>query len=404
MSQWEDKLNSHAIHTTITNLAERLNDKDLEIEDLSAIELIDKIVQVKSYTEICLQNVIPALVNQAHLNNANSNLQKVLNELNSYIANKNIAHLNNSTNHVDAVMTQLNALPIPNNTIRDDSFTESLTQFKVLIERSFSEITTLKDELKDSISKVTEDSLEQKDNIDNLASNIQGHHENIESSLTEFNQRFEDFEKQFQAKLDINISEGNDQLSEIIINQQVEHDTRIKEQRESASEIIKTLKEKKKDASDLVQIIGNIGITGNYQNIANQEKTTADRWRNIALSLMIGMVAAIAITIGITTTEGFDWKLALFRISAALVLAIPATYAAKESTKHRTLENYNRKAELELASLDPFLEKLPEEIRHKVKEGLTDKFFGMSISEQNPDEPVSYSALYDLLKTVITKK
>ncbi len=123
MSQWEDKLNSHAIHTTITNLTERLNDKDLEIEDLSAIELIDKIIQVKLYTEICLQNVIPALVNQSHLNNANSNLQKVLNELNSYIANKNIAHLNNATNHIDAVMTQLNALPIPNNTIVDDSFT-----------------------------------------------------------------------------------------------------------------------------------------------------------------------------------------------------------------------------------------------------------------------------------------
>jgi hypothetical protein len=156
----------------------------------------------------------------------------------------------------------------------------------------------------------------------------------------------------------------------------------------------------------LVQIIGNIGITGNYQKVANEEKSIADRWRNIVLILMVGMVVVIAITIGITTTEGFNWQLALFRIGAALVLAVPATYAAKESAKHRTLQNYNRKAELELASLDPFLEKLPEEIRHKVKEGLTDKFFGMSFPKPKPnqDEPVSYSALYDLLKTVVTKK
>lgn len=404
MSQWDDNFNNHAIHTTIVNLAERLSDKELVLEDLGAIELIDKIVQVNSYAEICLQNVIPALVNKAHLNSANSSFQNILNELNSYISNKNLAHLNNATNHVDAVMAQLNNLPIPNNTIREDSFTKSLTQFKTLVERSFSEITELKNELKDSILNVSDDTNEQKVNIEKLGSNIQGYHEKTESYLAEFSQKFEDFEKQFQARLDVNISQNEEQLSEIITSHQVEHDSRIKEQRESASEVIKILEEKKKKASDLVQIIGNIGITGNYQKVANEEKSIADRWRNIVLILMVGMVVVIAITIGITTTEGFNWQLALFRIGAALVLAVPATYAAKESAKHRTLQNYNRKAELELASLDPFLEKLPEEIRHKVKEGLTDKFFGMSFPKPNQDEPVSYSALYDLLKTVVTKK
>lgn len=68
------------------------------------------------------------------------------------------------------------------------------------------------------------------------------------------------------------------------------------------------------------------------------------------------------------------------------------------------LENHNRKAELELASLDPFLEKLPEETRHKVKEELTSKFFGLSSTEVKDDESVSYLALLDLLKTAISKK
>jgi predicted CopG family antitoxin len=216
------------------------------LEDLGAIELIDKIVQVNSYAEICLQNVIPALVNKAHLNSANSSFQNILNELNSYISNKNLAHLNNATNHVDAVMAQLNNLPIPNNTIREDSFTKSLTQFKTLVERSFSEITELKNELKDSILNVSDDTNEQKVNIEKLGSNIQGYHEKIESYLAEFSQKFEDFEKQFQARLDVNISQNEEQLSEIITSHQVEHDSRIKEQRESASEVIKILEEKKK--------------------------------------------------------------------------------------------------------------------------------------------------------------
>ena len=54
------------------------------------------------------------------------------------------------------------------------------------------------------------------------------------------------------------------------------------------------------------------------------------------------------------------------------------------------LECYiNRKAELELASLDPFLEKLPEETRFKVKEELTSKFFGSSTADIKDDEPVT---------------
>lgn len=178
----------------------------------------------------------------------------------------------------------------------------------------------------------------------------------------------------------------------------------VEKQKNDGEGVIEALKLNKKQASDLVQVIGNIGITGNYKNIANQEKGAADKWRNIALFLMIAMVGVIALTIGISATNGFDWKLALFRIGAALVLAIPATYAARESSKHRVLENINRKAELELASLDPFLEKLPEETRFKVKEELTSKFFGSSTADIKDDKPVTHSALVELLKVAISKK
>ncbi|WP_162598429.1 hypothetical protein [Vibrio rumoiensis] len=143
---------------------------------------------------------------------------------------------------------------------------------------------------------------------------------------------------------------------------------------------------------------------GNYQNIANTEKSAADIWRRIALGLMIGMVLIIGITIFISAANGFDWKLALFRIGAAFVLAIPAAYAAKESAKHRALENHNRRAELELASLDPYLEKLPEETRNKVKEELTKQFFGLNNTQEKGEETVSNKAIFELLKSVVDKK
>ena len=119
------------------------------------------------------------------------------------------------------------------------------------------------------------------------------------------------------------------------------------------------------------------------------------------------MVLAIGLTIFISTKNGFDWKLSLFRIGAALVLAIPATYAASESSKHRVAEYRNRQAELELASIDPFLEKMPDEIKNDLKAKLTDRLFGCVNINEVASEKVSSASLFDLIKLAIenlTKK
>jgi len=426
MSQWDDKFKSHAIHATLDNLADRLADEGLKTDDLSVIEHIDRIAQLELYAETCLESLIPALVNHGNLNNTNSYIQSLISELNNYIANKNVAHLNNTASHIDNAMAQLIVLPMQSFPISKQSFTKSLLQFKTLAEESLSKIKDSKDTLEASIATISEDSVNQKANLDNLVSEIQGHSENIETSLSNFTEKFENTETdftnkfdstvseieekyesytlEFNSQLDTKIEDTENQFQEKISEQNATYSAQLQSQKSDAQSILDTLEEKKAEASNLLQIIGNIGITGNYQNIANIEKAAADKWRNIALGLMISMVAVIGFTIFISATNGFDWKLALFRIGAALALAIPAAYAAKESAKHRLLENHNRRSELELASLDPYLEKLPEETRNKVKEELTKKFFGLNSQEKKEEEPVSSVAIFDLLKTAISKK
>ena len=77
-------------------------------------------------------------------------------------------------------------------------------------------------------------------------------------------------------------------------------------------------------------------------------------------------------------SDNYDWKMSLVRILSALVLTYPATYAARESAKHRKLENLNRKSELELASINPFIEMLSDEKKESIKEKLVEKYFGNS--------------------------
>ncbi|WP_434950084.1 hypothetical protein ACRWQL_11510 [Shewanella sp. HL-SH4] len=426
MSQWDKKFKSHPIHATLDNLEDRLGDESLKTDDLSVIEHIDRIAQLKSYAETCLESLIPALVNHGNLNNTNSYIQSLIAELNNFIANKNVAHLNNTASHIDNAMAQLISLPMQSFPISEQSFTKSLLQFKSLAEKSLSEIKESKDTLQASIVTISKDAADQKTSLDNLVLEIQEHSKSIETSLNHFVEKFENTESDFTNKFDSTVDEieekyknytqeFNSQLDEKIENtenlfqknldeQKNTFTTQLESQKSDAQAILDELEKKKSEASNLLQIIGNIGITGNYQNIANIEKAAADKWRNIALWLMISMVAVIGFTIFISATNGFDWKLALFRIGAALALAIPAAYAAKESAKHRLLENHNRRSELELASLDPYLEKLPEDTRNKVKEELTKKFFGLNSQEIKVEDSISSVAIFDLLKSAISKK
>ncbi|MCO5786759.1 hypothetical protein DHB74_10380 [Pseudomonas sp. G11-1] len=426
MSQWDDRFNEHAIHASLENLTERLEDKELVSEDLNMIEIIDRVTQAKLYAELCLQSLIPALVNHAHLNKANSYISSITSEVNGYISSKNMAHLNNTSAHVDNLMLQLNALPVTKQSITEQSFTTSLVEFKKLAEKSFAKLKKSKDELLDSVEAVAKDSAAQKSKLEELVVEINKYDKSIQASLSSFNERFgeaeqryfkrldettSNFESQYQAfsedvseKLNANVVANEEKVEELLVEHREHFSEQVEKQKSDAQAVLDELEEKRSEASTLLQIIGNIGITGNYQNIANNEKEAADIWRRIALGLMIGMVLFIGVTIFISAKNGFDWKLALFRVGAALVLAIPAAYAAKESAKHRNLENHNRRSELELASLDPYLEKLPKDTRDKVKEELTKKFFGLNGAEPKVEDPVSNKAIFDLLKAAIDKK
>src|SRR5690606_41547238 len=75
------------------------------------------------------------------------------------------------------------------------------------------------------------------------------------------------------------------------------------------------------------------------------------------------------------------------------------------STKHRNLETQNRNLELELASIGPFIELLPEAKKETIKEELVKKYFGQqaSIHSDNKDDndEVSINGLEKILKAIL---
>lgn len=339
MTDLDDQFQEHAVHTTLDNLTQLLNEEVFVSEDLAVVSQWTRITQAAAYAKGRFGRTVPGLANIGHLNKANNALQNIINEVNSYKSSKDIAHLNNTSNHIDALLGQLAPLPLTDSALANETFSDTFAEFSKHAGKIIEQLSAQGSEV-----AATVDALAQKlSDLDGARATLQ---EEIEACTAGAKAVTEEFRGELTAlreatstQIDKAIGAIEARYESLESSFEERHEAHQENQRAYAELAISELEGKKQQASDLVQIIGNIGITGNYQNIANQEKDSADRWRNIALALMLAMVGAIAITLYTSVSNGFDWKLALFRLLATLVLAIPATYAARESARHRSLES-----------------------------------------------------------------
>ncbi|MDM1383211.1 hypothetical protein HX024_10990 [Myroides marinus] len=225
-----------------------------------------------------------------------------------------------------------------------------------------------------------------------------------------FNRLQEERESIFNEKInyiDKTIDENLKQYEEWVNDDLEKYKMEFQEQKDKletqTKDTVDKLTMKLEEAKEIVGIIGNVGVTGNYQKIASEHKKTANVFRVIALVFMSLMSSLLIYSIvDLSTTENFDLYKSLVRILAATVLTYPAIYASKESSKHRNLEILNRNLELELASIGPFIELLPEDKKIEIKEDLVKKYFGQQGSNnEQGDEDVSINGFERILKAIV---
>ncbi len=117
-------------------------------------------------------------------------------------------------------------------------------------------------------------------------------------------------------------------------------------------------------------------MAGGYKIVADAEKKQADRWRLVAALSLLGAIGATIFAVAHGISHGFHVDSFFAKWAISVPFAALATYAARESSKHREQAIGNRKIELQLASLDTYLVSLPEEKQEEIKAKLADRFFG----------------------------
>lgn len=375
---------NHQINQILGQLTERLSQEEV----ISKIE-VDKFNFYDSAVKFINDRIkltIPILIPIAELNAIATELQNGLNQINTFLGNNNIGHLNNADNHFNASLTRIRNLPLPFSK-NDFNFSKSISNFESIVKTKLQEVEKENQNIKAELKKFQE-SLTAKQNeinsltqllttktneVNNLTSTFQTNFENIKNTA---NQNFENERKTYRTEITTDRDTFRKEITQDreVFKKEVEN--KISKIDTDTSKIVESISEKLEEARRLVNVIGNVGVTGNYQNIANQHKSTANFWRTLAIIFMTIMSGLLIYAIWDVSSANYDWIKSVIRIIAAAALSYPATYAARESSKHRKLETLNRKLELELASLTPFIELHSEDQKREIKSKLVDKYFG----------------------------
>lgn len=324
----------------------------------------------------------------------------------------NVTQLQNANNTVDELINVLKPVDVPFQAETFKALTDATTAFQ---QRLIDELETLRRKVSESetqLSSLSTGMAVAGADVDALRNIIEQQKARLDQSIAEFQRQFSQAESgrasEFLTASQRFATDFGDQKKALALEASADAEKRsnewaefLSEKKKTSDEFLEFFKERQGEVNAIFGAIGSASLSGHFARTADEDAKAANLLRWIALGLM----AAMIVVGGVSFYQSFehpdvDWKVFMFRLGTIFVIAIPAIYAAQESSKHRRREQQNRKLQVELASIDAYLVKLPAPKQHELKEKLTEKFFGQPDAPEK-DEPVTQHQLFDLLSQVL---
>lgn len=332
----------------------------------------DKIFASTKWMKYMLESTPAVLISIHGLNQIHNNFQHCLNEVSNFVANNNAAHLVNAASHIDtSVMPNFWAFFPRSADASPKLSNEIISQIRDSSARTIESLSSQKNALQAEVEQLRAE-------ISNERSSAQQLNETLNSQRNEalvvnarMQQEFAEAETRRNAAFNEKIAEINSAAEQARDKLST-----------SAKVSLEALAKNEQDAKRIVQVVGNIGTTANFQKIAKDEAEQANLWRWITVGLFaLGIIVAIVTFIKFLNAEPTPehaWSAAI-RLLYAIAVTAPAWYAAKESARHRTNSDTAKRTELELASLGPFIELMPDDKKIAIREALVQKYFGNGV-------------------------
>ena len=377
--------------------------KNMPPPDPQAAVVFDRFVQVLNFLEARVKAMEAALMTTSQSQNLQSQLQGLLGGFRNFL--QNAAQWQQFNNALDQVLVTVAVVPFVPVESAADQYTSALADFMKFRDQALKQaedraakmeervkaldgtVTAMDSRAKDIQNQVNQE----KSRLDSIISAAQ---QQVAKLLQDEQTRYSGAEAQRtkivtdnEAKRD---AEHKAKLTELAAKFEQMSDAKQKEfstitdtHRKMAEEAATALKQQLQEASRLVGLIANTGMAGHYQKEANVDWWSMWILRIVATGFFIGAICAIHSLIKAVHASQIDWEMVIFRFALVAVVLIPAFYFARESALHMRREARNRRIELELSALQPFIARLPEKEAQEIIKKKADQYFGQ---EPPPDQ------------------
>lgn len=384
---------NHPLSGLLERLAELAKSADFTDPDLLTTETnasaLEVTFAVVSTVRSMLQKTPALLVSGYGLSQLQNAFQSIFNELTSYQSNRNPGHIQNAKAQVEqAVMPQLWAFGPTSQAGDSTQLADAVNQATQAARDSIQQLATQRDALMVRQTALTQQVQESQARLESLTESVAKQKAEAASVVAVVQQLYAEKEAERASAFSTMLQELKDDFAKLQA-----------ESEKTQSDRLESLKTSQEQAAQIVQVVGNTGITGNYQKIANAEGVQANTWRWITIAFFVSGIALAGATFWKFWHEPFSpenaWSV-LIRLMYAVAITSPAWYTAKESARHRSNADRARQTELELASLGPFIELMPDEKKHQIREELTKRYFGNQTPEHTAEPPISIQKLSDI--------
>jgi len=227
----------------------------------------------------------------------------------------------------------------------------------------------------------------------------------LDTALAQQTSNFDTAQESRRQEFDSTVKHFREELGNALTETKAVAHEAVEKFDAEAKERLKALTDHQARAEEVVGIIARTGMAGGYEQFANREARTADRFRWMTIGLGIAVVGVLVWGANIAANGNLTPEGATVKLALSAALGGLAAYTARQSHHHRTTAERARNIQLALASIGPYLAQLDEERRAAIIEAFAFLFF--SPPNQAPTSepgPGTTQALLDFIAKASPQK
>jgi hypothetical protein len=406
MSFWIERIENHGVFQAMHDLEATLSVAQTTAEQVSdALPALERLRSIVVASLARLDAVDPNFVMEGPLTAIMNSANTVKQRLSAFSANSDVQQLNQANAEIDGILQQLPMLSTVA-TVADakvirqivtglrkdaEDTSHNLRTRAGELAASLAEVDTKRESLAKELAKVQSDLANIQSQFQSQFADAQERRQNEffqaqQGRATETTAAVADMQSKFATTMG-QLEDGTkvqlSDLSKVLTTKLDELDAQMREkiaaQDIAAKTFLDGLNQSSQEANRLVGLIGNRGVISNYQRVADRARKASWQWQGIAMVTMIAYALVAYIRFLPQLDAPFRWGGLVGRLLVTLAVAAVAAYAAVEASKNQRIEMDNRKVELDLAALGPFLAGLDVTRLEEFKLKVADRVFGRPV-------------------------